>query len=60
MDKSRVTAECQYIRRYQDGSVDVVFKCFMNGQEVCKNYKTEAAAKAQVTRFLDRCARIYG
>ena len=58
--KSNVIAECEYVRRWNDGSVDVVFKCYGNGYEEVKNFKTMAAAKSQVTRFLNKCARIYG
>ena len=58
--ENRKIAECEYIRRWNDGSVDVLYKCYANGQEEVKNYKTMAAAKAQVTKYLNRCARIYG
>ena len=43
-----------------DGSVDVIFKCYGNGYEEVKNFKTMAAAKSQVKKFLNKCARIYG
>lgn len=58
--ENRKVAECEYIRRWNDGSVDVVFKCYGNGYEEVKNFKTMAAAKSQVTKFLNKCARIYG
>lgn len=57
--KNTKIAECEYIRRWNDGSVDVVFKCYANGFEGVKNYKTMAAAKAQVKKFMDRCSRLY-
>lgn len=53
-------AECEYLRQWDDGRVDVRFKCYGNGYEEVKTYKSMAAAKGQVTRFLDRCARVYG
>lgn len=58
--KNTKIAECEYIRLWKDGSVDVVFKCYANGYEEVRNFKTMAAAKSQVTRFLNRCGRIYG
>lgn len=58
--ENRKVAECEYVRRWNDGSVDVVFKCYGNGYEEVKNFKTMAAAKSQVTKFLNKCARIYG
>lgn len=59
MEKSQTIASCEYFRRH-DGCVDVRFKCYSNGKEVVKTFKTMQAAKAQVTKYLNRCARIYG
>ena len=59
MKSDSIIASCEYLRKWADGSVDVRFICFGNGVEFVKTYKTMQAAKAQVTKYLNRCSRIY-
>jgi hypothetical protein len=51
---------CQFeYTHHIDGSVDVLFRNCLTRAEETRHYKTQAAAKAQVTRFGNRVLRVY-
>ena len=52
-------SECKF-EHLPNGHVFVVFINYKNGETLFKEYKSMAAAQAQVTRFEKRIARIYG
>lgn len=52
-------SECKF-ERLSNGHIAVVFLNYKNGETLIKEYKSMAAAQAQVTKFEKRMFRIYG
>ena len=52
-------SECKF-EQLSNGHVAVLFVNYKTGEMKAKEYKSMAAAQAQVTRFQKRIARIYG
>ena len=57
---SKMSTSVIFPPRRGDGRVVVFMRNEITGAEDVKHYKTTAAAKAAVTRFEKRMARIYG